>query len=302
MGMPPQVDTAKPAPVRVSPPPPRTANPSDVLRQSDIARGERLTLRYAQMERSLRARGKLRTSGIAATPPKSAEDLARNFIDIAFFQEYGSDGAILPANARGETTLHRWSGPVRLALTFGDSIPEDRRQADKRMVSQYVYRLARLTGLKIDITTADRANFHVIFANEPDRRVLLADDPFDLSLDTARALRNLDPRNFCAVVTSGSRLSGRIRHAVAIIRDENPPRSRISCVHEELAQGLGLLNDSPDAEPSIFNDDDTYALLTRHDELLLQILYDPRLRSGMTREEASPIITQIAQELMRETS
>ena len=32
---------------------------------------------------------------------------------------------------------------------------------------------------------------------------------------------------------------------------------------------MGLANDSPEARPSIFNDDEEYALLTGHDEMLL---------------------------------
>ena len=85
---------------------------------------------------------------------------------------------------------------------------------------------------------------------------------------------------------------------MALIRSETPPRLRRSCVHEELAQGLGLANDSRQVRPSIFNDDEEFAYLTRHDELLLKILYDSRLRPGMTEAEARPIVLQIARELL----
>jgi hypothetical protein len=72
----------------------------------------------------------------------------------------------------------------------------------------------------------------------------------------------------------------------------------MACIHEELAQGLGLANDDPQARPSIFNDDEEFALLTGHDELLLQMLYDPRLRTGMTAAEAAPVVREIAAEVM----
>ena len=68
------------------------------------------------------------------------------------------------------------------------------------------------------------------------------------------------------------------------------------CIHEELAQGLGLANDSPAARPSIFNDDDEFALLTTHDTHLLGMLYDKRLQTGMTLDAARPIIRQMARE------
>ena len=84
---------------------------------------------------------------------------------------------------------------------------------------------------------------------------------------------------------------------MAIIRAELPPRLRTSCIHEELAQGMGLANDSPTARPSIFNDDEEFALLTNHDALLLQMLYDQRLTPGMTAETATPVVRTIAGEL-----
>ena len=83
-----------------------------------------------------------------------------------------------------------------------------------------------------------------------------------------------------------------------MIKDEHRGLMRKSCIQEEMTQALGLANDSPNARPSIFNDDEEFALLTRHDELLLRMLYDPRLKIGMTVKTAHPIVEQIAQELM----
>ena len=73
-----------------------------------------------------------------------------------------------------------------------------------------------------------------------------------------------------------------------------------SCIHEELAQGLGLANDSPHARPSIFNDDDEFATLTRQDELFLKMLYHPKLQPGMTIETAAPIVRKLAEVLVQE--
>ena len=69
------------------------------------------------------------------------------------------------------------------------------------------------------------------------------------------------------------------------------------CFHEEISQSLGLFNDDPTVRPSIFNDDDEFALLTTHDEYLLRILYDPRLKAGMTADEAMPVVARIVEEL-----
>ena len=71
---------------------------------------------------------------------------------------------------------------------------------------------------------------------------------------------------------------------------------RKACFHEELAQGLGLANDSPAARPSIFNDDEEFALLTDHDASLLRLLYHPDLTPGMTPDEARPILRRLLDE------
>ena len=85
---------------------------------------------------------------------------------------------------------------------------------------------------------------------------------------------------------------------MAVIRAEHPDLLRLSCIHEEIAQGLGLPNDSPRARPSIFNDDEEFALLTKQDEMMLRILYNPALRPGMTVEEAQPIVARLAAKML----
>ena len=75
-----------------------------------------------------------------------------------------------------------------------------------------------------------------------------------------------------------------------------------ACIEEELAQGLGLANDSPYARPSIFNDDDEFATLTSMDAVMLQILYNPRLLPGMTLDQARPFLYEISELLNKPQS
>jgi hypothetical protein len=74
---------------------------------------------------------------------------------------------------------------------------------------------------------------------------------------------------------------------------------RRSCIEEEMTQALGLANDDPAIRPSIFNDDEEFALLTKHDEILLKMLYDPRLRVGMTPERARPLLRAVAEDALK---
>jgi len=109
---------------------------------------------------------------------------------------------------------------------------------------------------------------------------------------------DLPKDQLCIVIGTFGADGVRYDKAIALIRGEHPELLRLSCIHEELAQGMGLANDSPRARPSIFNDDEEFGLLTTQDELMLQMLYDPRLTPGMTAAEAAPIARLIAKDLL----
>ena len=102
----------------------------------------------------------------------------------------------------------------------------------------------------------------------------------------------------CLAMTSmSSGPSSEIKSALIIIRSELPKLMRMACFHEEIAQSLGLTNDSHLARPSIFNDDDEFATLTRLDKILLRILYDNRLKTGISQQNSSQLVRQIAKEI-----
>jgi len=99
----------------------------------------------------------------------------------------------------------------------------------------------------------------------------------------------------CLAITTRGRSSNVTETAHIYIKAELRPIWRETCIIEEMTQSLGLLNDDPRVQPSIFNDDGTYLTLTTHDEFLLRILYDRRIRPGMRSIEAAPIAAEIIQ-------
>ncbi|CAM3218988.1 DUF2927 domain-containing protein [Paracoccus aminovorans] len=252
----------------------------------------------AGVEQALIARGRLRTddgSDIAMTPEKLAED----FVEVALYDEYLRQGGKLISRPT-PAPLRRWQQPVAIRLEFGDSVAPVQRTRDRADIADFAARLQRVSGHPVGLTGA-AGNFNVLILNEDERRAIgprLASLVPGIPEGDIAALRDLAPQNYCTVFAYSSGNSPVYSQAVALIRAELPPRLRRSCVHEELAQGMGLANDSPRARPSVFNDDEEFAYLTRHDELLLKILYDPRLRPGMTEAEARPIVLQIARELL----
>jgi hypothetical protein len=78
----------------------------------------------------------------------------------------------------------------------------------------------------------------------------------------------------------------RSRVAVFVPADTTGQEIR-DCLHEELAQALGPLNDLYRLPDSVFNDDNFQTTLTGFDMLVLRAWYAPDLRSGMTRDEVA---------------
>jgi len=87
--------------------------------------------------------------------------------------------------------------------------------------------------------------------------------------------------------------TGEILVALVLIRNEVPELLLEACIEEELAQVMGTMNDHDMVRPSVFNDDQEFALLTVHDMALLRLLYDPRIEPGMTPEQAMPIVRDL---------
>lgn len=294
-------DAAPPA----APPPPQTARaPERPTAQAQPAPSEAskaLAAYYARLEADLLAQGLLRTDGGGRDTPYTARELARNFELIAFFDEYERGAGLRPSSG-APVPMRRWTQPVRIAVEFGASVPQDQRILRERAVSAYARRLARASGHPISMDST-QTNMHVLVYGEDDREDLLrrASQLVPGMSPGAFGVFRVLPRNIhCFVMAFSGGGSGQsvYRQAIVLIRAEHADLFYQSCVHEELAQGLGLANDTPRARPSVFNDDDEFALLTAHDELLLRMLYDPRLRPGITLDEARPIIAEIAEELM----
>jgi hypothetical protein len=259
---------------------------------------------FAQYYRNVEARlvsdGLMRVDGGVVDAPFTAAMLATNFERIALFDEYTLSGGRF---VRRETPsrLRRWEQPVQLQPHFGRSVSPEQQAADRAVLSTYAGRLSRASGHPI-ITVAEGGNFHVLYLDRDEQKAagdLVRRLVPGVGRETISAIEAMPRTTFCAVFAF-SEGSGKSVYmaAVAIIRAEHPNLLRRSCVHEEVAQGMGLPNDSAGARPSIFNDDEEFSLLTPHDELLLRILYDRRLSPGMTPDEARPIVRMIAQELV----
>lgn len=256
-------------------------------------------MHYERVQQQLLSQGLLRTDGGGRDTPYTDRMLAENFIRIALYDEYSRSSAG-PVQKLTVSRLRRWEAPVRVGLRFGPSVSAERRATDTARVASYLARLERITGHIIRLDDA-APNFWVFVVSEDERQTL---DPQirsalpGLTRAEAAGITQMPRSTYCLVYAMSEGDGSVYTRAFAVIRAEHPDLLRLSCIHEEIAQGLGLANDSPTARPSIFNDDEEFALLTSQDELMLKMLYNPALRPGMTEFEARPIVESLAARLL----
>lgn len=243
---------------------------------------------YVAYQVALRAMGDLRTERSPADAPFSGDDLARNFERIALRHE--ADASVPASEKNWEpNALMRWEGPLNYRV-FGGAATEDDRAEVRRLMRT----IGRLTGLRI--TEADSELNFLILVTSPEERDHFAEQLGRLNpaLEGTFDFWRRTPSVICVANNLFSaRDANRIVAGLVAIGSETTGLLRRACLHEEIVQALGLANDHPDARPSIFNDDSEFALLTEHDEYLLRLLYDPRLRPGMTADEAMPVVRRI---------
>ncbi|MEM8755431.1 MAG: DUF2927 domain-containing protein [Pseudomonadota bacterium] len=251
---------------------------------------------YRDHARYLQLDGLLRAEAAPPDAPFTNADLVRNFETIALNREYRREGEAL-VQERTASPISRWEQPVRYRI-FGAGATA----ADRNEYAEFAQRITALTGLEVQ-EVDDEANVSILILDAEERERLIADlkkdgtaERMPLVVQWAEELRY----PCVGQVGFADRATGRITGALIAMKAELEGLFRQSCIHEELTQALGLMNDDPTVRPSIFNDDQEFALLTEHDEFLLRILYDRRIKPGMEAEELRPILPAIVEELRPE--
>ena len=274
---------------------------SDIAVEVPISAAQSASMeRLSQFEQSQLSRGLMRTDGGGPDTPFDMHDILRHFQDIAFYDEY--DATLGFSRISQASHLEKWTTPVRFNPVFGKSVDRNRVKLAKATVAKYVKKLSRITGHPM-LVSARKPNFDVLFMGHDDRDQMdafLASRGPQIGALAKQVVAMMPEDVHCMVMAfSNAEIRHGYTHAIAIIRAEHPPLMQRACIEEELAQGLGLANDSPYARPSIFNDDDEFASLTTMDAVMLQILYNPRLLPGMTLDQARPYLYEIS-ELLNE--
>ena len=99
--------------------------------------------------------------------------------------------------------------------------------------------------------------------------------------ERAREIRtSLDPQ-----CLSGFRKNEKyeIEHSDVILTVDNGDFIFLDCAYEELLQSLGPINDTSSVPWTMFNDNVSMGFFDVYDQYILNLLYDPRIKAGMTR-------------------
>ena len=209
------------------------------------------------------------------------DSLVRYFDVIVFGSEYGKKQA--------QKVIAKWDGTIRIAFHGRRVLPLHRR-----FVKNHLQTLADLTRLRFEILKSGEKEQSLDMDLFFVPRAQMGKIP----------IPGVDPRLIDKLAASGGcyflswpNSESRIVKAVIVVNSERDKFGINHCLLEEIAQSLGLPNDSDLMRPSLFSDRDQLTEPSRTDKILLKALYHPRMKAGLTRTEALRAARKIIAEL-----
>ncbi|ARE38918.1 Transcriptional activator of maltose regulon, MalT [Rhodovulum sp. P5] len=202
-------------------------------------------------------------------PSRSNARIAQDFLDLSFMMESGRKLPVMTRFEEPVTLRVVGDAPPSLEPDLAALLGRLRREAriDIRRVSA-----AETAGITIEVVSRARLQRLV-----PQAACFVA--PRVTGWDEYRRARR-------TARVDWTTLTKREQVAIFLPGDVSPQEVR-DCLHEELAQALGPLNDLYRLPDSVFNDDNFHTILTGFDMLVLRAYYAPELASGMTREQVA---------------
>jgi hypothetical protein len=195
-------------------------------------------------------------------------EIIEGFMQTAFGAEYHLAGRV--------DRIRKYQVPVRV-FASGSHYPERRKQI--AAIVNDIGRHVRHLDIAL-VPNKDAANVTVH---------LIRDRDFDRTMarfygkKRAREIRSsLDPQ-----CLSGFRKNRQyaIQHSDVFLTVDNGDFIFYDCAYEELLQSLGPINDTSSVPWTMFNDEVQMGYFDIYDQYILNILYDPRIKAGMTVED-----------------
>ncbi|WP_213769389.1 DUF2927 domain-containing protein [Bradyrhizobium sp. dw_78] len=84
-----------------------------------------------------------------------------------------------------------------------------------------------------------------------------------------------------------------IEHSDVILTYDSSDFIFLDCAYEELLQSLGPINDTSSVPWTMFNDNVSMGFFDIYDQYILNLLYDPRIKAGMTVQEVREVLPEV---------
>jgi hypothetical protein len=180
--------------------------------------------------------------------------------------------------------IRKYDVPVRIYI-------DNRARPDRRkQIGEVIADIrSKVRGLDIAVVK-DRKIANVVVTLVRDRDLAKTIRAF-YGRDRARTiLRSLEPQ-----CLSGFRKDDffRIVRSDVIVVSDAGEFIFYDCAYEEILQSLGPINDDSSVPWTMFNDDVQKGFFDIYDQYLLNILYDPRIKPGMSAEDVRRLLPQI---------
>jgi hypothetical protein len=211
--------------------------------------------------------------GVAAPPARPNAEMAEDILDLAFALESG----------RALPVLSRFEGPIRVGVA-GPRPPT--------LMPDLEGLLARLRAeAGLDVALAPAGVEPAIVIEAVPRATLARAVPRAACfvVPNVASFAEFQRRRGSATLDWGTVVER--RRAAVFVPSDAPPQEIRDCLHEELAQAIGPLNDLYRLPDSVFNDDNIHSTLTGFDMLVLRAIH--ALPVGATRQEAAALLPGI---------
>lgn len=221
---------------------------------------------------------------LAGAPPEftrfSTAELERGFLALAF----GSDMRI-GARPRG---VRRFDHPIRAHVVAGGSV--DQSAAMRRIIEEYA---GKIPNLHLNVVTeAQPADIEVRLIDEKDFNAALR------AAFGARVARTFIRRTNPQCMTSvKSNTEGDIVRAVSFVIVDKGEAVFRDCAYHELLHAFGLSNHDQRNVWTTLNQKRMVGYLTVYDRALVTLLYDRRIKPGMTPAQTRRLLPGVIESL-----
>jgi DUF2927 family protein len=203
-------------------------------------------------------------------------EIIEGFFKTAFGAEYHLAGRV--------DRIRKYDMPVRV---FADGAGRPDRKAQlAKIVADIAQRVQHL-----DIAMADSIDGANVVVNLVRDRDLSRTIARFYGRERAREIHSsLDPQ-----CLSGFRKNEKfeIEHSDVILTVDSGDFVFFDCAYEELLQSLGPINDTNSIPWTMFNDNVSMGFFDVYDQYILNLLYDPRIKAGMTVGEVKAVLPEV---------